>query len=110
MTTWGELHAGDVVLGWDNQPWGVARRRYDPTFGITLVKHERIVVGYPREADEVSVIQQCDTTAEAEAWIVLHETGFSVEVIEESWEVGSDQLSQMDEAERARRRAHRYQP
>jgi hypothetical protein len=87
-STYGQLHAGDVVLGADGEPWGVWRLwRYEGgQLTIVLMRGEREVTGYPRPDEPVTVVHRCDTSAEAAAWALLAAGGLQPQVIEEHWE------------------------
>lgn len=87
MTSWGGLHAGDVVVGVDEGLWGVERvRPFVPS--VTLVKHgERVTGQLTDPAAPVNVVHEEDTSAERAAWSVLAAAGLAPEVLEESWEV-----------------------
>jgi hypothetical protein len=87
VTSWGELHAGDVVVGVDGGLWGVERvRPLDPS--VTLVKHgERVTGRLTDPAAPVNVVHEEDTSAEKAAWGVFSAAGLAPEVLEESWEV-----------------------
>lgn len=89
--TYGQLHAGDIVLGDDGEQWGVeyVATQYGPgttPFAVGLVRHGRRVVGYPSPHAEVVVVQQADTALEAGAFETLQAAGLNPEVISERWE------------------------
>jgi hypothetical protein len=82
----GTVHAGDVVLGHDNELWGVARIEREPELVVELVKHGARVVGRPPAGTPVTVVQHPHVSAEREAAGVLLAAGFGVELISERWE------------------------
>jgi len=83
MTTWGELHAGDVVIGEDGKAWGVTDIGHG---AVTLVNGAAAVTGRPDPAAPVSVIRPSDTQLEAAAWQMLDAAGLQPEIIRETWE------------------------
>jgi hypothetical protein len=91
VATYGSLHAGDIVLGFeDGLPWGVeyVSHRYGPsgrTFEVGLVRHGVRVAGWPETHAPVSVVQRSHTALEAGAYQALADAGLAPEVIEERW-------------------------
>ncbi|MET0915761.1 MAG: hypothetical protein ABWY81_06130 [Jiangellaceae bacterium] len=85
MTTYEQVHAGDFVLGYDNDVWGVAALTWSPTLTVELVKPGARLVGHPPEGTDVTVLHAQDVTAEAAAWSVLAAAGLNPEMIEERW-------------------------
>jgi hypothetical protein len=87
-STYGALHAGDVVLGVDNQAWGVVTIGIiaGGVFAVRLYRHGHSVTGYPARETPVFVIQRADTSAEARAWEAFQSRGIEPEIISESWE------------------------
>lgn len=86
MTTYEQVHAGAVVLGYDNQAWGVEQIMHSPTLAVTLVRHGARVTGYPPAGTEVTVLDPADVRAEEWAAQVLIEAFGSVELLGERWE------------------------
>lgn len=87
-STWGALHAGDVVQGSDGLAWGVVGVGHDatPRFSVQLYRLGAAVVGYPHPDTPVLVIRRADTRAEEAAWSVLTDAGLQPTVISETWE------------------------
>ena len=87
-STYGQLHAGDVVLGADGKTWGVLSICHGAgsTARLVLVQGTREVTGWPRRDEPVTVVHRCDTAAEAAAWAALAAAGLAPEVIAEQWE------------------------
>ncbi len=85
VTTYEQVHAGDVVLGGDGEAWGVAwtYRGQDGRLAITLTRHGRRVTGYPPPGTEVTVIEPADVRAEGWAFGVLAEAFGDIELIGE---------------------------
>jgi len=93
VTTYGELHAGDIVVGYDGEAWGVERVAALRPQGervvrpMTLIKSGERVAGLPAADEPVNVVHQEDTSAEAAAWGVFAYAGLVPEVLEETWEI-----------------------
>lgn len=93
-STYGALHAGDIVLGADANEWGVAyvgrpRRASKHRLEVELVRHGESVTGYPASGERVDVVHRADTSAEHAAAGHLLDAGLQVELIGETWESGS---------------------
>jgi len=87
MTTFGDLHAGDVVQAPDGSGvWGVAFVQHAPFLGIVLVQGELQWAWQPDPATPVERVQAADMSAEAAAWQVMMQAGLGPEVLTESWE------------------------
>lgn len=71
MTTYEQVHAGDIVLGHDGELWGVAGIDRAPKLAVTLVRHGHSVTGYPPPGTPITVVQAADVRAEAWAADVL---------------------------------------
>jgi len=81
------VHAGDVVLGGDDQAWGVKRIDHTPQGSlVTLVRHERLVVGLPPPGTPVIVLARAGVEREAAAFAVLVESFGDVSLIQERWD------------------------
>lgn len=85
MATYEQVHAGDTVLGHDNDVWGVEAVDHGPPLAVTLVKHNRTVrvVGYPPPGTPVTIITRADLAAEERAAQNFIDAGFNVEIISE---------------------------
>lgn len=87
MPTFEQVHAGDIVLGHDNDLWGVAAIDHVPQLSVTLVKAGTRIIGYPPPGTPVTVAMPADVTAEARAAQVLMDAGLGpIEIISERWE------------------------
>jgi hypothetical protein len=89
VATYEQVHAGDTVLGHDNDVWGVEAIVQGPPLAVTLVKnggHTR-VVGYPPAGTQVIVIQPSDVSAEARAAQMFLDAALGVEIVAETWGV-----------------------
>jgi hypothetical protein len=87
MVAWGSVHAGAIVLGAeDGEPWGVEAITHEPVFSVTLVRHERRVIGYPTPDMDVTMIQDVDTTPEARVFEMFAGAGVELELIAERWD------------------------
>ncbi len=84
MTTYEQLHAGDHVLGYDGDTWGVAEVIPDPLC-VTIVKPGERLVARPPAGTEITVLHAQDVSAEAAAWGVLAAAGLAPQVIGEYW-------------------------
>lgn len=87
MATYEQVHAGDTVLGHDNDVWGVEAIDHGPPLVVTLVKNEGLtrMVGYPPAGTPVIVVQPSDVSAEARAAQMLVDAGLGVEIVAEVW-------------------------
>lgn len=85
MATYEDVHAGDLVLGYDNAVWGVAAVERVPRLAVTLVRHGARMTGWPPAGTEVSIVQRADVTAEHAAAGVLLAAGFNLDIISEYW-------------------------
>ena len=83
MTTYEQVHAGDVVLGGDGNAWGVAMIQHRPSLAVTLVRHGARVTGHPPDGTEVTVIEPTDVRALGWAFGVLAEAFGDIELIGE---------------------------
>lgn len=92
VSTWQGLHAGDVVVGADDEDWGVvgvfavAAHGAGASLAVQLYRLGEQVTGYPPASGAVSVVHRADTRAEEAAWSVLDAAGAQPEVIKETWE------------------------
>lgn len=86
MTTFEDLHAGDHVLGHDNDTWGVAAITRSPRLVVALVKPGSRLVGYPPPGTPVTVLHRADIRVEEMAAGVLIAGGLGeIEIISEEW-------------------------
>lgn len=85
MTTYEQVHAGDHVLGYDGDVWGVAALDQSPVLRVEMVKPGARLVGYPPAGTEVVVLAAQDVSAEAAAWSVLNALGLCPEILGERW-------------------------
>lgn len=85
MATYEQVHAGDHVLGYDGDVWGVAEKIPEPLC-VTLVKPGARLVGHPPAGTEVTVLHAQDMSAEAAAWSILAAAGLASQVIGERWQ------------------------
>lgn len=85
MATYEQVHAGDTLLGYDGNVWGVAAIGHGPPLVVVLVKDAGMtrVVGRPPAGTPVTVIQPADVAAEARAWQVFEAAGLSAEIVGE---------------------------
>lgn len=87
MPTFEEVHAGDVVLGHDNELWGVAAIDRSPQLAVTLVRHGRHITGRPPAGTFVTIVTPADVTGEASVAQMLMDAGLGpIEIISERWE------------------------
>lgn len=86
MTTYEEVHAGAVILGYDGAPWGVEAIEHEPVLAVTLFRHGQRLTGYPPPGTEVTVIVPAEVTAEWIAAELLARAFGHVELISERWE------------------------
>jgi hypothetical protein len=88
LTTWERVHAGDIVLGYDEQTWGVVEIRHDYPPGpvITLTPFGQSVTGWAPLGTPVTVVSPVDTSAEAAAFAALTGAGLTVEILRESYQ------------------------
>jgi hypothetical protein len=87
VSTYEEVHAGDLVLGHDREVWGVETIAHVPRLAVTLVKDEgRVrVTGYPPAGTEVAIVQRADVSAEYAAAGTLIAAGLDVALVSERW-------------------------
>jgi hypothetical protein len=85
VSTYGALHAGDVVLGVDGNTWGVSEIVHSPAFYVVLCRHGSVVRGTPAPGDSVTVVQRSDISAEYAAAGVLIAGFGAVELLGERW-------------------------
>lgn len=85
--TWDDVHAGDIVRGYDGKLYGVAAidRSHPAGPVITLRRNGefssmQVPVGVP-----VEITARADMSAEAVAWKVLQDAGFGPEIIGETY-------------------------
>ncbi len=71
MSTYEEVHAGDVVLGHDGNAWGVEKIQHVPALAVTLIRYGDRVTGYPSAGTPVEIIQSPDMSGEARAYDAL---------------------------------------
>lgn len=85
MSTYEQVHAGDHVLGYDGDVWGVAAVTRVPQLSVTLVKPGQRVTGYPPPGTPVTILHQSNVRAEEEAAGALIAGGLPVEILGEEW-------------------------
>ena len=87
MTTYEDVHAGDLVLGNDpgRQTWGVEHIAHAPRLAVTLVRHGAQVTGYPPPGTEVTIVQRADVSAEFWAAQIFIGAGLDIEIVSEHW-------------------------
>jgi hypothetical protein len=85
-STYGKLHAGDLVRGSDGEVWGVEGIVHVPALAVTLVRGQHRVTGYPPVTAAVMVVQQADISAEWAAAQTLIDGLGAVEILGEKWE------------------------
>lgn len=85
MTTYENVHAGDVVLGYDGELWGVQHIAHEPELAVVLVKHGARVAGRPPAGTPVTIVERADVERERRAVEALLALG-PVEIISERWE------------------------
>ena len=85
MASYDEVHAGDHVLGYDGDLWGVEAIEHSPRLAVTLVKPGHSVTGYPPAGTQVTIVHRSDVSPEGAAWQVLAAAFGPVEVVGEKW-------------------------
>jgi hypothetical protein len=86
VSTYGALHAGDVVLGVDDGlPWKVAQVIKVGALEIVLTRPDVEVKGCPPPDAPVTVVQRSDISAEYAAAGVLIAGFGAVELLGERW-------------------------
>lgn len=86
MATYEEVHAGDLVLGHDNQVWGVETVVRVPHLSVTLRRHGARMTGWPPAGTEVTIVQRADVTADYAAAAALIDGGLGpLEIVSEYW-------------------------
>lgn len=90
MTTYEEVHAGDLVLGNDpgRETWGVEHIAHTPRLAVTLVKDQgrTRVTGFPPPGTEVTILQRADFAGEEAAGWALVAAGLGpLEIVSEHW-------------------------
>lgn len=80
-----DAHAGDLVLGHDNEVWGVAEIDHAPALRVVLVRPGYRVQGWPPAGTPVTIVQRADIGAEFAAAQVLVNAGFVPELLSEVW-------------------------
>lgn len=85
MAAYEQVHAGDTVLGHDNDVWGVESIDHGPPLVVALVKHAGTVrvVGYPPPGTQVTIVSRADVRAEERAAQVFIDAGLDVELVSE---------------------------
>lgn len=84
-STFGALHAGDIVRGDDGQDWGVAEVVHVPVLSVTVVRGEYRATVYPAAGDLVTVVRRADFSAEiAAGWALVSSLG-PVDLLGERW-------------------------
>jgi hypothetical protein len=78
---WYEVHAGDVVRGYDGHNYTVTRR-YGPSFTLARPDVPPVTAAPPLDAD-VYVVRASDTTVERLAAQVFINGGFTVELLDQ---------------------------
>lgn len=90
MTTYEQVHAGDHVLGYDNEVWGVAEIDHAPALRVVLVRPGHRVQGWPPAGTPVTVLHHADVSAESTAAGVLISGGLGeIEIVSEQWTTGT---------------------
>lgn len=84
--TWEATHAGDIVLGHDNQAWGVVELTLGDPRGpvVTLTRYGQQLVAQPPPGTPITVISPVHTDQEARAFAALFDAGLNPQVIRES--------------------------
>ena len=84
--TWEATHAGDIVLGHDNQAWGIVELTLGDPRGpiVTLTRYGQQLVAQPPPGTPITVITPVDTAPEARVFDMFINAGFTPEVIRES--------------------------
>ena len=86
-TTWERVHAGETVLGHDDQEWGVVDIVVGDPRGpvITLTRYgQTLGPAQPPPGTPITVVSPVDTAPEAAAFAALAAAGLAPEVIRES--------------------------
>jgi len=84
--TFEDVHAGDTVLGHDNEVWGVLSITHAPRLAVTLVRPGHSVTGYPPAGTPVTIVSRSDISAEFAAAQTFIDAGLGVEIISETWQ------------------------
>jgi hypothetical protein len=85
VATYEQVHTGAIVLGHDNDVWGVEAIDHGPPLVVTLVKGTQRVTGQPPPGTPVTVVEPADVSLERQAAQVLIDAGFDVELLGERW-------------------------
>lgn len=87
MTTWAECHAGDIVIGYDGQTWGVESIAPHPAGpAVTIVRHEQRLTAQPPGDTPIERLDEADVSAEAAAFATLTAAGLGPVVLWESYQ------------------------
>lgn len=86
MTSYEDVHAGDVVLGYDGELWGVQHVAHEPELAVVLVKHGARVAGRPPVGTPVTIVERADVTREFGAAELLAQAFGPLAIISENWE------------------------
>lgn len=86
MTTYEQVHAGDIVLGYDGQSWGVESVHREPTLAVVLVRYGQRLVARPPGGTPITVLDESDVSAEWWAAQTLAAAGMAPVIISETWE------------------------
>ena len=82
---YGQVHAGDHVLGHDGEVWGVAEIDHAPALRVVLVRPGYRVQGWPPAGTPVTIVHRADVSAEATAFETLLAAGLGPELVGERY-------------------------
>lgn len=86
--TWEQVHAGDIVRGYDGQNWGVvAITLGDPAGPVITLHRLGTTVGpaQPAPGTPIVIVERANTADEAAAHAVLAAAGLGPQVIHEEY-------------------------
>jgi hypothetical protein len=86
VTTYESVHAGDIVLGYDGELWGVQHIAHEPELVVVLVKHGHRVAGRPPVGTPVTIVERADVSQEFGAAELLASAFGPLGIVSESWE------------------------
>lgn len=87
MTTWDQVHAGDIVLGHDGNAWGVASVAPHPAGPVVeIVRHGETLRAQPPVGTPITVIEAADVATEAQVFGMFERAGLGPEILWESYQ------------------------
>ena len=85
MTTWEDVHAGDIVIGHDDLLYGIASvepSEHGPR--IVMRRDGRMVHAQPPPGTPIRVWAHAGLSAEAAAWQLFEDAGLRPQIIRET--------------------------